>query len=139
MTVAVERSDDLETALAIRAAVFIEEQGVSVADEVDGLDPDCLHWLAFLDGRAVGTLRVRPLGTTAKIQRVAVLRAERGHGIGARLMEIVMDDLRAMRFDRATLGAQLDALGFYERLGFAAHGPVYDDAGLPHRDMTRDL
>mgnify|MGYP002653135186 CR=1 FL=1 len=35
--------------------------------------------------------------------------------------------------------AQTHALGFYERLGFVAFGPVYDDAGIPHRDMQLAL
>jgi predicted GNAT family N-acyltransferase len=24
---------------------------------------------------------------------------------------------------------------FYERLGFVAQGPIYDEAGIPHRNM----
>ena len=35
------------------------------------------------------------------------------------------------------LSAQTHALGFYERLGYAAYGPEFDDAGLPHRWMRR--
>ena len=139
MTRRIERVTALAAPLAIRRAVFIEEQGVSEADEVDGRDPDCLHWLAWRDDVPVATLRVLPKGRDAKVQRVAVLPEARGTGLGAALMRAAMDELRAMGFARAVLGAQTDALGFYERLGFAAHGPVYDDAGLPHRDMTRDL
>ena len=37
------------------------------------------------------------------------------------------------------LGAQTHALSFYEKLGFTAYGPIYDDAGIPHRDMMLDL
>jgi predicted GNAT family N-acyltransferase len=40
---------------------------------------------------------------------------------------------------RVKLGAQIHALGFYERLGFAAVGPVYMDAGIEHRDMIFEL
>ena len=54
-------------------------------------------------------------------------------------MQQVMRELPALGFARAVLGAQIGALGFYERLGFAAYGPVYDDAGIEHRDMRRDL
>ncbi|MEM7490682.1 MAG: GNAT family N-acetyltransferase [Pseudomonadota bacterium] len=135
----IERVDDLGHPLAIRRAVFIEEQGVSEADEVDGRDPDCLHWLATDAEGPVATLRVALKGDTGKIQRVAVLPRARGTGLGAALMRRAMDELRAQGIVRAVLGAQLDAMGFYERLGFVAHGPVYDDAGMPHRDMTRDL
>ncbi|TFL19282.1 GNAT family N-acetyltransferase [Jannaschia formosa] len=135
----IARVTDLEAALAIRAEVFMREQGVSLADEVDGADPDCLHWLMTDAEGPVATLRVMPLGEVAKIQRVAVLARARGRGLGARLMRHVMEELRAMGFGTALLGAQTEALGFYERLGFVAEGPVYDDAGIPHRDMTRPL
>ena len=135
----IERTGDLNAALAIRAEVFIEEQNVSLAEEVDGRDGECLHWLATDATGPLATLRVLPLGETAKIQRVAVLKRARGTGVGAALMRHVMAELPALGFTRAMLGAQIDALGFYERLGFVARGPIYDDAGIPHRDMDRDL
>ncbi|SFJ66705.1 GNAT family N-acetyltransferase [Jannaschia pohangensis] len=134
--VAVERVTDLTSPLAIRAEVFIEGQGVSLADEVDGRDPDCLHWLMTDAEGPVATLRVLPIDADrAKVQRVAVLARARGRGLGALLMRFVLSDLQLQGFSRITLGAQVDVIGFYERLGFAAHGPVYDDAGIPHRDM----
>ncbi len=135
----IERVTDLAAPLAIRAAVFIAEQDVSLADEVDGRDGDCLHWLGTDARGPVATLRVLPLGETARIQRVAVLARARSTGLGAALMRQVMAELPALGFGRMTLGAQLGALGFYERLGFAAAGPVYDDAGIAHRDMHRTL
>lgn len=133
------RGADLEAALAIRAAVFIDEQGVSLAEEVDGLDPECLHWLGRIAAEPVATLRVLPRGDAAKIQRVAVLEPHRNKGLGAELMRRVMAELPGMGFRTAILGAQVEALGFYETLGFVASGPIYFDAGLKHRDMMRDL
>ena len=35
------------------------------------------------------------------------------------------------------LGAQVQARGFYERLGFAVDGPEYDEDGIPHVPMRR--
>ncbi|MGB3407028.1 MAG: GNAT family N-acetyltransferase [Jannaschia sp.] len=135
----IERVTDLAAPIEIRARVFIDEQGISRADEIDGLDADCLHWLATDALGPVATLRVQPLGATAKIQRVAVLRRARGTGIGAQLMRHVLEDLADRKVARAVLGAQRDAIRFYEKLGFVAHGPEYDDAGIPHRDMILDL
>ncbi|MEM8822670.1 MAG: GNAT family N-acetyltransferase [Pseudomonadota bacterium] len=135
----IQKIDDWTPAIAIRRTVFVEEQGVSEAEEIDGKDPDCLHWLASDDDGPVATLRILSLGDTAKIQRVAVLSRARGTGIGAALMIHVMDELKTLGYAKAILGSQTDAIGFYERLGFTVHGPVYDDAGIPHRDMTRQL
>ncbi|CTQ32646.1 GNAT family N-acetyltransferase [Jannaschia rubra] len=130
---------DLTAPFAIRTEVFVGEQGVTPAEEIDGMDDACLHWLATDEEGPVATLRVRVMGDTAKIQRVAVLPRARGTGVGAALMRHVMDELRASGLRRATLGAQTHAMGFYARLGFVARGPTYDDAGIPHRDMDRDL
>ena len=35
------------------------------------------------------------------------------------------------------LSTQAHAISFYEQLGFVAYGDVYDDTGIPHRNMKR--
>lgn len=136
----VTSDDELATCLAIRRVVFIEGQNVPEAEEVDGLDPECLHYLLHQDERAIATARVLPKGKAAKIQRVAVLEDARSGGIGSILMRAILDDLRENHsYQKAILGSQTHAIGFYEKLGFTAHGPVYDDAGIPHRDMELTL
>jgi ElaA protein len=133
-------TDDIATCLALRRRVFIEEQGVSEAEEVDGLDPLALHLLAMRDATPVGTARILPEGAVGKIGRVCVLEEARGTGLGAALIRAAVAELRARPgVATAKLGAQLHALGFYERLGFEAVGPVYMDAGIPHRDMMMAL
>ncbi len=79
------------------------------------------------------------MGDTGKIGRVCVLRNLRGRGVGAALIRAAVEELRGLGLTRAKLGSQVHAIPFYEKLGFAAEGPVYDDAGIPHRDMVRAL
>lgn len=138
MTVTIERTEDLDACLGLRRTVFIEEQGVSEADEIDDLDAQALHLLAKQADRPVGTARVVFADGIAKIGRVCVLPEARGTGLGAALIRAALEASRG-KAQQARLGAQTHALGFYERLGFTAFGPVYDDAGIPHRDMARDL
>ncbi|SFR36031.1 GNAT family N-acetyltransferase [Litoreibacter janthinus] len=134
----IARTRDIATCLKIRRVVFIDGQNVPEDEEVDGEDPTCRHYLAHVDGVPAATARVKSLGDRAKIQRVAVLDEYRGTGLGAELMRFVLDDLRE-EFEAAILGSQSHAIGFYEKLGFAAFGTEYDDAGIPHRDMTCNL
>ena len=69
-----------------------------------------------------------------------MLAEARGEGIGAALIRAAVADLAAMPgVSRAKLGAQVHALGFYERLGFVAVGPVYLDAVIEHWDMVLGL
>lgn len=138
MSVTISLTGDVAACRALRRVVFIDEQGVSEADEIDDLDEVCLHLLA-VDGEApVGTARVHIVNGLAKIGRVCVLKSHRGTGLGAALIRKALDVSRG-KAAQAKLGAQVHALGFYETLGFVATGPIYDDAGIPHRDMLRDL
>lgn len=134
------RTEDLATCRALRRAVFIEEQGVSEADEIDGRDGEAIHLLARQGGRAVGTARLLVAGAVGKIGRVCVLREARGQGIGAALIRAAVAELAALDgVAEARLGAQTHALGFYARLGFVAEGPEFPDAGIPHRMMVQAL
>lgn len=133
-------TDDIATCRALRRKVFIEEQGVSEADEVDDLDGQAIHLLASQDGIPLGTARLLTTGQTGKIGRVCVLAGARGTGLGAALMQAAIATFRNQPGIRLVkLGAQTHALGFYLRLGFTPTGPEYLDAGLPHQDMTLPL
>ena len=131
---------DIATCRLLRRKVFIEEQGVSEADEIDDKDDEAIHLLATVDGAPMGSARLLLSGNTGKIGRVCVLPAARGTGLGAALLRAAVAELRRQPgLTRAKLGAQTHALGFYERLGFTAEGPIYDDAGIPHRDMVMEF
>lgn len=140
MTLDIGPTRDIATCLELRHTVFVLEQGVSLAEEQDGRDEEAYHILARVDGVPMGTARILIKGKTGKIGRVCVLQNARGTGLGAKLVEACLTLLRGLPdVDRAELGAQTHAFGFYERLGFTAYGPIYDDAGIAHRDMERAL
>jgi len=137
MSAEIAVSNDLAAAHAVRRAVFIEEQGIGEADDLDGRDGEALHLLARLDGRPVGTARILVADGVGKIGRVAVLAECRGTGLGRGLILAALTELRRRGVATAKLRAQVDAVGFYTALGFEAVGPDYMDAGIPHRDMVR--
>ncbi|MEH7829364.1 GNAT family N-acetyltransferase [Gemmobacter denitrificans] len=140
MTAVIAVTDDIAACRALRRTVFIEEQGVSEADEIDNLDGQATHLLATVEGRPVGSARLLTYGSTGKIGRVCVLADQRGTGLGAALIRAAVEHFRTQPgITSVKLGAQTHALGFYERLGFTAQGPEYDDAGIPHRDMLLPL
>ena len=140
MSVRIDLTDDIATCLMLRRTVFIEEQDVSEADELDDLDTECFHLLAWDGELPVGTARIQIVNQLAKIGRVCVIKSHRGTGLGVALIRGALDIAKSKDgVVRAKLGAQVHALGFYEALGFTAIGSVYDDAGIDHRDMVQDL
>lgn len=131
-------------ALAVRRAVFIEEQGVAEEEEIDAYDGDpavvtsAVHVVAYRNGRPVATARLlldAPTTEHAHIGRVAVLAEERRRGAGRAVMEALHKEAQRRGYPGITLGAQLHAIPFYERLGYTARGEVFLDAGIEHRWM----
>lgn len=131
-----------EPARAVRSAVFIEEQGIAHDEEWDALDADAVHAVVFNRlGVPVGTGRLlrEPQAGTARIGRMAVDRALRGGGVGRLLIEALQQAAAGRGDRRVVLSAQRSAEGFYRRLGYAPVGQPYDEVGIPHIGMQRDL
>ncbi|GHH16659.1 acetyltransferase [Streptomyces rubradiris] len=146
----VEDPADREACFAVRKEVFVAEQGVPEDIEYDAHDAVAVHVLAVHeDGRPLGTGRLlygaaaadRTGGdaSVGALGRLAVLRAARGLGVGAALVRAIEEAARARGLTAVDLHAQTQALGFYERLGYTAYGPEFQDAGIPHRAMRRAL
>ena len=140
MTVDVFEGQTPAECVALRTRVFIEEQGVSPADEIDGQDPDCVHFLARGDGVPVGCARLRPLGgERAKVERVAVVASLRGEGRGRTLMDAIEAEAQARGWCALELHAQIQVISFYERLGWQAVGDEFEEAGIVHLEMTKRI
>ncbi len=140
MSLTLQETRDIATCQHLRRVVFIQEQGVSVEDEVDGRDEEARHLLAMLNGTPVGTARLLTEGSTGKIGRVCVRPQALGQRVGQALIRAAVDTFRATPgVTKVKLGAQTHALGFYAALGFHEVGEVYIDAGIPHRDMVLTL
>jgi predicted GNAT family N-acyltransferase len=123
-------------AAPIRFTVFVEEQGVPREIELDEMDERSVHALAFEDGKAVATGRLLPDG---HIGRMAVLKDWRGRGIGSEILRALIDKARQRGDREVMLSAQVHAAPFYRRHGFVEEGAEYLEAGIPHRDMRRNL
>lgn len=128
-------------AQAIRTAVFVDEQKVPLALERDAADDGAVHALARNRlGLAVGTGRLLAAdapGHPARIGRMAVSRALRGAHIGRALLEALMAEAGRRGDPEVMLHAQVSAIGFYERAGFAPHGERFEEAGIGHLEMRR--
>ncbi|MEU3411455.1 GNAT family N-acetyltransferase [Streptomyces sp. NPDC006658] len=145
-----EDAVDREACFAVRKEVFVAEQGVAEDIEYDAYDAVAVHVLAVReDGLPLGTGRLLHGDAAAaktggdasvgSLGRLAVTRAARGLGVGAALVRAIEEAARARGLTAVDLHAQTQALGFYERLGYAAYGPEFPDAGIPHRAMRRSL
>ena len=120
----------------IRYEVFIDEQNVPEELEIDGLDGEAKHVLAFVDEVPIGTGRILSDG---HIGRVAVLKKYRGQGSGKLIMKELIKWAQDLSLEKVWLSSQWHAHSFYLDLGFVCVGEIYKEAGIDHIKMYRAL
>ena len=130
---------ELDAAMALRHAVFVVEQHVPLAEELDGRDREALHLVAVSDGNVVGTCRLLFADGTAMLGRMAVAPGWRGRGIASRLLAEAEARARSDGADRMALAAQTGALGLYERAGYHVYGDRFLEAGIEHVMMEKPV
>ncbi|AER64572.1 GNAT family acetyltransferase YjcF [Lacticaseibacillus rhamnosus LOCK908] len=118
----------------------MEEQHVPANLEVDADEGKATYFVVYDAGLPVATARILPEGTGYHVQRVAVEKAYRKHGLGKMVLNAIIAYAREQNVAFLKLGAQLQAIGFYKTLGFQlTDQPEFLDAGIRHREMQLQL
>lgn len=121
----------------IRLEVFVVEQGVPAALEMDAMDALCLHAVAYdASGRPMATGRLLPDG---HIGRMAVRKSARGKGLGGAVLQVLMARARLRGDGQVVLSSQTHAAPFYARHGFVIDGEEFYEAGIAHVPMRHTL
>ncbi len=133
---------ELSDAFAVRRTVFIDGQNVPESVEIDGKDDDAFH-VVMIDSDTqtpVGTARLRiPKAEVGKPERVAVLPSYRGQGIGRQLMEAIEVKASNRGCTTVILHAQKRVVDFYETLEYRVTSDEFEEAGIPHVEMQKEL
>ena len=66
---------------------------------------------------------------------VTVASEFRKKGIGKRMTEEFETETKRMGFSRIYMHARVDALGFYEKMGYQAFGDEFEEATIVHRHV----
>lgn len=128
--------------LRLRSEVFVVEQACAFQD-IDGLDVEAQHLTAWDAGQHL-LAYARLLGPGVKaaqpvISRVITAPVVRGSGLGHELAgQAVAHCQRLWPAQGITLFAQAHLQAYYARAGFAGVGEVFDEDGIPHREMHRE-
>ena len=123
-------------AAPIRFAVFIELKQAN-GIELDDLDKDCVHAVAYDDNRKpVGTARLLPSG---EVGRMAVVKEWRRRGVGEAMLDALTEEARKRGYKSLAICAPLQAAEFYRSRGFVAEGKVQQIEGSLQQAMRKAL
>jgi len=133
------RGDFHKGIVDLRYAVYVDEQKVPVELEIDEYDNNAVHYVALFEKRVIGTCRHLVKGNTLKVGRLAVEAKFREMGVATKLMQMTIRFAKRNGLENLEVDSQVKAMPFYKRLGFIAHGEIFDDAGIDHKKMTLDI
>ena len=124
--------------LAARVAVFVVEQNCPYQD-LDGLDGDAEHLIAWSGTQVAGYLRVLAPGTLfddPSIGRIITTKPFRGSGLGRDLVAKGLERTRQRYPGKPVrISAQKYLEKFYRDFGFVAVSEPYLEDGIPHVEM----
>lgn len=111
---------------------------LGAADLVD--EDRQIHVAAVADGSVLGTVVLKPSGSALmKLRQMAVAPEAGRRGLGGRLIGFAEAVARQRGAGRIEMNARTSAQAFYEKLGYAATGPVFTEVTVPHVRMAKRL
>lgn len=135
----VETNEEKEQAFQIRATVFVDEQKVSMEEEIDEYEDEAIHFIGYKDGKPVAASRLRWVDDFGKLERICILKEFRGKSYGTDMIKAMEAIIAKEGYTKTKLNAQTRAVDFYRRLGYKVVSGEFLDAGIPHVTMTKQL
>jgi predicted GNAT family N-acyltransferase len=127
----------LEEVFQIRKTVFVNEQHVPLADEIDEFENQSTHFVLYDGNLPAGAGRFRIVEGVGKVERICVLKNLRGKGAGREIMLAIEKYAKDQSIPKLKLNAQTYAIPFYEGLGYEIVSEEFMDAGIPHKTMVK--
>ena len=135
----VQTKEEKNQAFQIRTTVFVEEQKVSMEEEIDEFEDSAIHFLGYENNLPVAASRLRWLDDYGKLERVCILKEHRGQSYGTDMINRMELEVTNKGYTKTKLNAQTRAVDFYKRLGYTVVSDEFLDAGIPHVTMTKQL
>ncbi|ARK29404.1 GNAT family N-acetyltransferase [Halalkalibacter krulwichiae] len=136
----VKTEKQLDDAFTVRTEVFVEEQKVPMEEEIDQFEKEATHFVIYDKEHApIGAGRLRSVDGYGKIERICIVKSQRGTGVGRILMKKIEEIAKQQGATKLKLNAQIQAQPFYQKLGYETVSNEFLDAGIPHVTMTKSI
>lgn len=112
-------SETIQISQAIRNEVFVQEQGIPLHLDLDGLDSNSYHSLAYIDDTVIGVARLALVENNKAIMaRVAIKKDYRGKGVASKLIKSIIIKAEQLSVNNIEIHAHDYLKKYYETFGF---------------------
>ena len=133
-------SDKCTQVLALRDEVLRKPLGLNFSQAEIDAEKNNIHMAALEDDRMLGCCMLVDEGQkTVRLRQMAVVNDVQGKGIGRALMQFAENLARDRGYQRITMHARKNAIGFYEKMGYTKTGNEFMEITIPHYVMEKEL
>lgn len=124
----------------LREKVLRAPLGLSLKNEDLSMDDEDLIITANEGDTLAGCIMMRAIDEdTIKFRQMAVYPQWQLKGIGRLLLQAAEQEAVSRGYKQVILHARKVAVPFYEKTNYVAIGDVFDEIGIPHQLMTKQL
>jgi len=103
-------------------------------------EKEALLIAAYEDDRMLGCCMLVPAGPeTVRLRQMAVNDHLQGKGIGKALMNFAENLARDRGYQKITMHARKNAVGFYEKMNYKKVSDEFEEVSIPHYVMEKNL
>lgn len=126
--------------LAVRHEVLRKPLGLQFEPSDLASEHEQVHVVFHKEERVFGVLLlVFYKDQTYKMRQVAVLPEAQHTGVGAQMVQFAEEHVKSLGGNRIELHARWNAIPFYEKLQYTAEGETFEEVGIPHKWMFKNL
>ena len=131
--------EEIKDAFEVRKCVFVDEQKIPMEIELDQFEDSAKHVIGYYEGKPVAAGRMRIVDNIAKLERICVIKSYRKYGMGRLIIEKLEKLAKGDDMNQAKLHSQIQAVKFYEELGYKKVSDVFMEDNIPHVIMMKSL
>jgi predicted GNAT family N-acyltransferase len=133
-------SNDYHEMVSLRDVVLRKPLGLSFSEEYLQKEINDQLIGAYTGDKLSACCILTPLNNeTVQLRQMAVDNTQQGQGIGRQLIHFAEQQSKKNRFTQMMMHARKEAKGFYEKLGYAVQGPEFEEVGIVHYEMSKQL
>jgi ribosomal protein S18 acetylase RimI-like enzyme len=126
--------------IKLRDDILRKPLGLSFDKEELDNEKDNLLMAAYEDDVMLGCcMLVEENPQTVRLRQMAVLNDLQGKGIGKALMNFAENLARDRGYQKISMHARQNAIGFYEKMGYKKVGSEFKELTIPHYIMEKKL
>jgi len=136
----VKNQQELEEMFYQRWLVLRSPLGMEIGSERDNHEDGALHLIAMCDRKIIASARLRELSPKlGSISYVAVLPEFQHQGIGTKLIKKLIAKAQQKNLKNLRLMSRINAIKFYQKLGFSEQENPFEYLGIPHIFMQLEI